>query len=264
MKQNPNDKKLTIVGHLEELRSRLIKSLIAVAVATAICFIFAKQIFEILKSRATGIDFIYIEVTELLGVYMKVALFGGVALALPFLIYQLVMFIRPALPGKEKRYLYLLLPGVILFFVAGVAFAYFVLLPPALRFLINPPFASGIATPQIRIGNYVEVVVKLLFTIGLVFETPLLISFLARIGVITPRMLSKNRKWAVLGSFVLAAIITPTFDPVNQSLVAVPLIVLYELGIWLAKLVQPRKARVAPPAAPGPSQSNPDGSRFRP
>lgn len=240
MEENQDEKKLTVVGHLQELRWRVLKSVIALAVTTTISFIFAKRIFQILESRAPGTEFVYIEVTELVSVYISVGLYSGVALALPFFIYQLVMFIRPALSRKERRYLYVLLPAVFLFFTAGVVFGYFVLLPPALYFLIDPPFARGIATPQIRIGNYISLITKLLFWIGLIFETPLVVAFLARIGVITSRTLSKRRSWAIVGAFVLGAIITPTYDPINQSLLAGVLILLYELSIWLARIVQPK------------------------
>lgn len=235
------DKKVPLTTHLEELQKRLLRSLIALVVTTAVSFIFAKQVFEIFKSRAPGIDLIYIEVTEMVGIYIKVALLCGIVLALPFLFYQLMMFIAPALTRREKRYLYLLSPAVLLFFIAGATFAYFVLLPPALGFLINPPFAAGIAEPQIRVGNYISVVTKLLFWIGLTFQTPLIMALLARIGVLSHKQFSKYRRHAIVGAFILAAIITPTFDPVNQSLVAFPLIILYEIGIWLAKLTGRRK-----------------------
>ncbi len=121
-------------------------------------------------------------------------------------------------------------------FVGGVIFAYFILVPPAMKFLIT--FGSDIATPQIKIGSYISVVTRLLLSIGLVFEMPVVTTFLARLGIITPKWLSDKRKPAIILAFVLAAIITPTFDPVNQTLVAAPLIILYEISIWLAKLVQ--------------------------
>ena len=134
-------------------------------------------------------------------------------------------------------------------FLGGVVFAYFILVPPATRFLLT--WGSDIAVPQIKIGNYISVVTRLLVAIGLVFEMPLLTTFLARLGVITPKWLSDKRKLAIIFAFILAAIITPTFDPINQSLVAIPLIILYEMSIWLAKLVgrkEPRTvATVSPP-----------------
>jgi sec-independent protein translocase protein TatC len=241
------DKKLTVTGHLQELRSRLIKSAIALGIGIGISFPLAYYIFDILKSRLPAdINLVFVNVTEMLGTYMKVALYCGIALALPYLIYQLVMFFAPALRDNEKRYLYFSMPVVVLLFAAGVCFAYFIFLPPSLKFLLT--FAGNIAQPMITISSYVTVVVRLLFAVGLVFEIPLVITLLARLGVVSPQKLAKGRKWAVLAAFVLGAIITPTVDPVNQTLVAVPIVVLYELSIWLAKLVYPRKALAPSPA----------------
>lgn len=243
-----DEKKLTVLEHLGELRSRLIKCLIAVVITSLISFIFAKQIFNLLILPTEGINLIFIEMTEMIGTYMRVSLASGIILAMPYLIYQGLMFVSPALTPKEKRYLYLILPWVTLMFIGGVAFGYFVLLPPATKFLIT--FGSEIATPQIKIGNYISIVTRLLVAIGFVFELPVLTTFLARIGVITPKWLADKRKLAIVFAFILAAIITPTFDPINQSLVAIPLIILYEMSIWLAKLVHRGKEEAPVPATP--------------
>jgi sec-independent protein translocase protein TatC len=186
--------------------------------------------------------------TEMLSTYMKVALTGGFVLAMPFFVYQIIMFVSPALTRQEKRYVYIAIPWITLMFVGGVAFGYFILLPPAMNFLLT--FGSDIATPQIKIGNYITLATRLLVAIGIVFETPVVITFLSRLGIVTPQWLAGKRKWAFIGAFILAAIITPTMDPINQSLVAVPLIVLYELSIWLSKLVYRRRAKaVTSPAS---------------
>ena len=237
-----SDKKLSVLKHLSELRRRLIRCVIAVSITSIISFVFAKQIFHVLILPTEGINLIYIEMTEMIGTYMKVCLVSGIILAMPYLIYQLLMFISPALTQKEKKYVFTVLPWVTLMFMGGVAFGYFILVPPATRFLIT--FGSDIAIPQIKIGNYISVVTRLLLAIGLVFEMPLVTTVLVRLGVITPQWLSSKRKLAIIFAFILAAIITPTFDPINQSLVAVPLIVLYEISIWLAKLVQRRRPQV--------------------
>ncbi len=239
-----NVKKLTVLEHLRELRQRLIKSVIAVLITTVLSFIFAKQIFSILILPAGDINLIYIEMTEMIGTYMKVCLTGGIILAMPYLVFQFLMFVSPALTRKEKRYVYLVLPWVALMFAAGVTFGYFILIPPATKFLIT--FGSDIATPQIKIGNYISIVSRLLLAIGLVFEMPVVTTFLARLGIITPKWLSDKRRLAIIFAFILAAIITPTFDPINQCLVAAPIIVLYEMSIWLAKLVQRKKPRMVP------------------
>ncbi len=237
-----NDKKLTIFGHLGELRQRLIKSVIAVLITTVLSFFFAEQIFRILILPAEGINLVYIEMTEMIGTYMKVSLTSGIILAMPYLIYQLIMFVSPALTRREKKYVFLILPWIALMFMGGVAFGYFILVPPMTKFLIT--FGTDIATPQIKIGNYISIVARLLLAIGLVFEMPVVTTFLSRLGVITPKWLSDKRKPAIIFAFILAAIITPTFDPLNQTLVAAPLIVLYEMSIWLAKLVQRKRPQV--------------------
>jgi len=241
------DRKLSVLEHLRELRQRLIRSVIAVAVASAIAFIFYDWIFYILRLPAEGIDLIYIEMTEMIGTIMKVCLTAGIILAMPYLVFEGIMFVSPALTPKEKKYVYLILPWIALMFLGGVAFGYFILIPPATRFLIS--FGSDIATPQIRVGNYVSVVARLLLAIGIVFEMPVITTFLARLGVLKPKWLSDHRKAAIIFAFILAAIITPTFDPINQSLVAIPLVILYEMSIWLARLVQKRQPVEAAPSA---------------
>lgn len=242
------DQKLSVLEHLGELRRRLIRCLIAVLFTSVLSFIFAKQIFNILIMPAEGINLVFIEMTEMIGTYMKVSFASGVILAMPYLVYQVLMFIFPALTPREKRYILVILPWVALMFIGGVAFGYFILVPPATKFLIT--FGSDIASPQIKIGNYISIVIRLLLAIGLVFELPIITTFLARIGVVSPKWLAAKRKLAIVFAFILAALITPTFDPINQSLVAAPLIILYEMSIWLAKLVYRReeKARGFAPA----------------
>ena len=242
------EQKLTLLGHFQELRKRLIRSVIAVAVAAAISFIFWKWIFYILILPAEGINLIFIELTEMIGTIMRVCLASGLILSMPYLTFQAIMFVSPALTGREKKYVYTVLPWIAIMFTAGVVFGYFVLIPPAIGFLYT--FGSDIATPQIKIGNYIAIITRLLIAIGLVFEMPVVTTFLARIGVVKPKWLADKRKIAVIVAFILAAIITPTFDPINQSLVAVPLIVLYEMSIWLAKLFYRRKDEVLEESAP--------------
>ena len=232
-------RELTLLEHLRELRRRVLISVIAIIVGSAISFVFYKQIIDFLSRPAynlesgSGIDLVFIEVTELLTTAVKVSFVAGFVLALPVILYQVVMFIAPGLTGRERKYLFLFLPSALLAFAAGVAFAYFVLTPPALRFLLG---FSDVATPLIRISNFVNLMVRLLFWMGVAFETPLVMYMLAQLGIVSARQLSRFRRvWVVL-AFILGAIITPTFDPVNQALVAVPLLVLYELGVLLAKL----------------------------
>jgi sec-independent protein translocase protein TatC len=238
-----DEKKLSFLGHLAEIRSRLIKSVIALIVAIIIAFIFSNQIFHYLTLPVQGNQLIFIDMTEMLGVYIKVALAAGFIIAMPFIIFQMLLFVTPALTQKEKKFVFGVIPAVAFMFVAGVAFCYLVLLPPAIRFLFS--FGTNIATPQIRIGSYIDVVTRLMFAMGCIFELPVATSFLARIGIVTSEWLAGKRKWAIILAFVIGAIITPTIDPLNQTLVAGPLIVIYEMSIWLAKLFQPKYASKA-------------------
>jgi sec-independent protein translocase protein TatC len=235
-----DEKKLPVLGHLKELRNRLIRSVIAVAIAAILCFIFYDQIFDILIYPAHGIELQAIELTEVLSTIMRVAIFGGIVLAVPYLTYEMIMFVSPALTPREKKYVFLILPWIALMFAGGVVFAYYILIPRILDFLLT--FGSDIATTTPRVSNYINVVTRLLLVVGLVFELPVVTTFLARIGVLKAKWLADKRKIAIIFAFILAAIISPTIDPINQTLIALPLVVLYEMSIWLAKLVQRKSA----------------------
>ena len=237
------DRRRPLSEHLSELRRRLVIAVLALIVGSAVAFVFYQPLVELMLRPAQGLVAtggkpIFTDVTELISATVKVSLMGGFVLALPVLAFQVVMFVVPALSRREKRYAIGLLPGVLLCFLGGVVFAYFLLLPPSLRFLLT--FGNELATPMIRVGSYINLVVTLLFWMGLIFETPLMMIALSRFGVVSPSAFSRGRRYIVVVAFLLGAVITPTFDPLNQSLVALPLIVLYEGGIWLSKLVAPR------------------------
>ncbi len=234
---SPDSKGISL--HLEELRRRLIVCLVAAAAGILISFAFADQLFAILIRPAGNISLIFVEVTEMLSTYMQVCFVGGIIISMPVLVYELIAFVSPALTPKEKRYVWIVLPFIILMFIGGVLFAYFVLIPPAMQFLLS--LGSGIAAPQIRIGNYISLVSRLLLAVGLVFEIPVITTFLARLGVLSSKWLAARWKWAIILAFVLGAVITPTLDPVNQTLVALPLIILYLMSILLARIFEKRK-----------------------
>lgn len=232
--------KATVLGHLEEVRIRLTKSLLAVAICIIICFPLAKYIYDMLQDPVPGIELYYTTPTGLLGSYMKICLYAGIVLAMPYLLYHLVMFINPALTAREKKYFFTLLPGSVVLFVGGVFFCYFVLLPPAMRFLYYtfPGYVGGSIQPWWTVGDYVSIVIRLLFWIGLCFEIPMVMFFLSKIRVLSPGWVRRKWKYAVVFAFILGAIITPTFDPINQCLVAGPILVLYLLGYVLAKVAR--------------------------
>jgi sec-independent protein translocase protein TatC len=242
------DRDLPLGQHLIELRRRLTWSALAVAVCTGVSFVFHQQILTLLMEPAQGFAGIpsgkpiYTDLTEFLGIAMKVSLLSGLVVSMPFILFQIGMFVAPGLTPTERRYLYTLLPVSVLAFAVGATFGYRIMFPPAVRFLLS--FGNDIADPYIRIGNYVNLMLSLLFWMGIVFETPVVMFFLSRIGVVNHRWLARKRRYAVVVAFVLGAIITPTFDPVNQTMVALPIIVLYEAGIWLARLGGSRRRRV--------------------
>jgi sec-independent protein translocase protein TatC len=243
-----SDRKLTILGHLSELRRRLIRSAIVVLITVVISFIFYEWILNLLIAPAPmDIQLQAIEMTEMLSISMRIAIVCGIILASPYLTYELIMFVSPALTRKEKRYVYLVLPWIALMFAAGVAFSYFVLIPRMTYFLLT--WGSNIVEVTPKIGSYINLVTRLLLAVGLAFEMPVLTTFLARIGVLKPKWLADRRKGAIIFAFILAAMITPTIDPINQCIVAIPLIALYEMSIWLAKLVQPKASRAVTPAS---------------
>jgi len=217
---------------------------IAVVIGAGVSVVYFKPIVEILIRPAEGYlsntgGPIYTEVTELLGVTVKVAMLGGLVLSLPILTYEIVAFVAPGLTRKEKGYLIFMVPGALVCFAIGAAFAYFALLPPMLKFLLT--YANDVAVPMIRISTYVNLVVMLIFWMGLIFETPLIMFTLAKAGVIDADTMAKGRGLIVVVAFLLGAVITPTFDPVNQTMVAIPFLLLYELGLRLARFARARE-----------------------
>jgi len=234
---NPDDTNdagvgMTLLEHLAEMRNRLIYVSVALLVTTAISFVFADQLIDIFTAPIGGRQALEsIDVTENIGIFMRVSLISGVVLGMPAVVYHVIRFIVPGLTREERRFLWLVVPGASLLFLGGVMFSYFVMLPVAVPFLIG--FMDIPTRP--RPNTYFGFVTRLMFWIGVAFETPLILSFLARVGIVTPQMLRQNRKFAVVGAAVLAAAITPTVDPVNMLLVMAPLLILYEMGVFLSR-----------------------------
>jgi sec-independent protein translocase protein TatC len=226
---------MPLMDHLRELRTRLIRASIALFVTTAASFFVAKEVFVILMvPLGNNATLQALKPTESLGNYMKVALLCGMILAMPVIVYQIGRFLAPGLTKKERRYIFLLVPGATLCFVTGVAFAYFIMLPAAIPFLQG--FLSDIIKQDWAVGEYLSFVTSLLLWIGVSFELPLFVFFLAKLGLIDAQTLAKNRKYAIVIIAIVAAVITPTVDPLNMALVMGPLIVLYEIGVLLAKI----------------------------
>ncbi|RLC58105.1 MAG: twin-arginine translocase subunit TatC [Chloroflexi bacterium] len=240
-----DDRLLTIFQHLAELRYRVMMSSIAIVLGLVVSAIFAADFLEFLKEPAEeqhpGLRLQFIEPFENFVTYFRVSLLGGLVVAMPVIVYHGLRFVTPALRGGERLWLYGTVVGASALFLGGVAFAYFVALPPALDFLLN--FNNDLAEPNIRVGSYVDFVTRLLFWTGVSFQTPLIVMFFARIGLVRASQLLAWWRLAIVGAFVVSAIVTPSIDPVTQSLVAGPIIVLYFFGIVLAVIVQPRRPK---------------------
>jgi len=246
--ENNNQQEVALKSHLTELRNRFIVSAIAILISTIAMFFFHRDILTILSepirtlerittdgTTAERIELVYTNATEMLGISMKISFTAGLIVAMPIIIYNVVMFVAPGLTRREKKYLFISLPLITITFIAGILFGYYILLPPAIHFLLT--FNSDLASPMIRIGEYINLMVNLLFWLGFVFQTPFIMCLLTKINVANSRIFAKGRKYAVILAFILAAVITPTFDPINQILVAIPIILLYELGIILSWII---------------------------
>jgi sec-independent protein translocase protein TatC len=244
-----DEQKLPFTAHLDELRTRLIRCFIAVVVGFAACYFFKEQVFYILvaplqKVMKTGDTLIYTNLPEAFFTFLKTAFLAGLLVASPVILYQFWMFVAPGLYDREKR---LLLPIVFLstlFFLGGALFGYFIVFPFGFQFFLS--FASETIRPMPSMKEYLSFASKLLLAFGLVFELPLAITFLARLGLVSVEFLKKNRKYAILLFFVGAAILTPP-DIITQIMMALPLMLLYELSILGARLFGRKKAQAEEP-----------------
>ena len=222
---------MSIWDHLNELRKRLFIGALAMIVTSALSFAITEQIIVILAQPLGGIqNFLSIEVTENLGVYMRVALLSGLIFALPIILYEIAAFIMPGLTPSERRWVLLAVPFATIMFLIGVSFAYFFMLPTAIPFLTG--FINIKTTP--RPSVYIDFVTGLMFWIGVVFEMPLIMFLLAKLGLITARVLLKGWRYAIVIIAIIAAVITPTTDPINMGLLMAPLIILYFISVGLA------------------------------
>jgi len=240
------NEKLSFTAHLEELRRRLIVCFVAVGVGFVLSYFFKEKLFEILMrpllaTLPPGEKLIFTGLPEAFFSYLKVAFLSGVMLAVPVIMYQLWRFVAPGLYRQEKK---LVLPAVCLsslFFMGGALFGYFLVFPMGFRFFLG--FASDFIRPLPSMREYLSLASKLLLAFGLVFELPLLITLLSRFGLVSVNMLKKSRKYALVLFFVAGAVLTPP-DVVTQVMMAVPLMALYELSIWGARIFGKRKEEV--------------------
>jgi sec-independent protein translocase protein TatC len=256
------EQKMSLIEHLSELRKRIVVCLVALLIAFVIAFNFSDYIFELLMfplnyspqfSLKEGLIFvpdqklqntklIFLGPAEAFWMNMKIALVSGFILTIPIVFYQLWKFISPGLYNHEKKYIIPFVLSASGLFLVGVTFCYLIVLPFAMSFLLNYKVGDFLM-PMLSVGLYIDFLLKFLLAFGFVFELPILIVITTRMGLITPQTLKKYRKLAVVLAFVVAAIITPTPDAFNQTLMAVPMIILYELGIWVSIILNKKKGQ---------------------
>jgi len=237
------EQKQTLIEHLEELRKSLIISVVAIVIAALFSFYYNEQILAIIIYPLTALNegLIVTGVTEAFFVKLKLAFFAGFVIAFPVVVWSFWRFIKPALYPHEKKYVYILLPISIILFVSGVLFSYFGILQLVLKFFIY--IAGENLETMFKVDQYVSFVTAFTLPFGIVFELPVVVFFLTKIGVIRHEMLSKNRKYALLIIVILAAALTPGPDPVSQMMMAIPVYILYEVSIWVSKFARPNKER---------------------
>lgn len=217
---------MSLVGHLSELRGRLIGSIIAIMVGSIIAYYYADAILAVITAPAGKLY--YLRPTEAFFTYMKLAFVGGVILSSPVWIYQIWAFVIPALTTREKKLTLFIVPVAICLFLIGIAFSYFFVLPAAIQFFIG--FSTDSLQPLLSIGQYIDFVIAFIIPFGIIFELPLLLIALSVLGILTSEQLGKWRKLFILVSFIVGGAISPTPDMFSQTMIALPMILLYEIS----------------------------------
>lgn len=245
--------KAPLLDHLVELRNRLIHSILAFIIAFIACFFFAETIYSFLAQPLADAmadqperRMIATALQETFLTYVKVGAFGALCLAFPFMAAQLWLFIAPGLYRQEKRAFLPFLVMTPVMFVLGASFVYYILMPMAIRFFLGfeAPGGDGALPIEVeaRVSEYLGLVMMLIFAFGLCFQLPILLTLLGRVGIVTSEGLKSARRYAVVGVFVLAAVVTPP-DVISQFSLAVPLILLYEVSVWLVRMIEKKRER---------------------
>lgn len=227
------DKDMTLTEHLQELRSCLIKSIAALIVGTGISAYFLQSIMDVLTSAAK--ELYYMRPAEAFMIYMKVALLSGLILSSPFILYELYGFVRPALTPRERRFTLICIPLALVLFITGLLFSYSFVFPRGLEFFLG--FAAGKVNPLISMESYLDFMLMLVVPFGFAFNVPVILTLLAYLNIISSKMLMHYQRHVILVAFIIAGIITPTPEIITQTLLAVPLILLYEVSIVIIKYV---------------------------
>ena len=226
---------LSLVGHLSELRRRIIIMVVAIIIGTGIAYYYVDVLLDILLAPAGKLY--YMRPTEAFFTYMKVSIVGGIILASPIILHQIWLFVKPALTVREKHLSNWILPVAFLLFVTGIFFSYILVLPAAVKFFMG--FATDELQPMFSIGQYMDFVLAFVLPFGFIFELPLIIIIMGHFNLITSQFLKKKRKIFILLSFIIGAVISPTPDMFSQSMIALPMILLYETSLFvLAKVMK--------------------------
>lgn len=239
---------MSFLEHLEELRRRIIYSIIAVAIGFLACWGYAERIYEImqrpimvaLRNNHMAEKLVYLNPTEPFNLYLKVAFLAGLFVTSPFVLYQLWMFISPGLYRNERRYVLPFMFSTVFLFLSGGIFGYKIVYPAALDFLIS---YGKQFQPMITVGEYTDLFLTIMIGMGLIFELPILVFFLALMGVVSAGFMWRNFRYSILIIFIIAAIVTPTTDILNMCIFAAPMVALYGLSIGIAWLVHPQQRR---------------------
>jgi len=244
-RENLGEKEMPFLDHLEELRWRLLKSLISVFVFMLIALAFSDYLLEFLlypgKQLEVPIQIQVLKVQTVFMIKLEMALVAGVIFSLPVIIYQVWQFIAPGLLEKERRYLPLVIISTVGCFLIGVAFAYYIIIPYALEFFFR--LAPEGVENHIALDFYIGFILRILVIFGVVFELPIISMILTRIGILTPTFMRRFRKHSIVTAFVLGALLTPP-DPTTQVMLAIPLILLYEFSIYISYLFMPKELRI--------------------
>ncbi len=231
----PDDLEMSLFDHLEELRQRIFYALIAVGIAMVGCFIVVRQIVQLLEVPAKGVSFLQLAPGEYFFVSLKVAGYSGLLLASPVILYQIIAFVLPGLTRKERRFIGPIVFGSSFLFVGGLVFAYYLLIPAALNFFIS--YGEGVVEQSWSIERYFEFVLLLLFSTGLAFQIPVVQALLGMLGIVSSKQMLSGWRFVLVGSAVLGAVLTPSTDPLTQSLLGGAVVSLYLAGVGLVKLM---------------------------
>jgi sec-independent protein translocase protein TatC len=236
MEDNP----LTIVEHLNELRKRLIYILIAVGISAGGAYYFIDEILAFITAVGNINNLVFIKPTEACFFILKVTVLVGIVGAMPFILYQVWRYVGVALKKNERKYLIIYGPVSFILFMCGAAFAFRGVLPLAIKFLLS--FSKDYLTPMITFNEYISFLTRMIVAFGIMFELPLVILALSKFGIVNPQMLKKGRKYVIVGIFVVAAILTPP-DVVSQIMLSIPLLLLYEVGVWISTVVEKKREK---------------------